>query len=313
MHDAAGDNPNDAVARRGGVAGAFAWCCAGFAAGAAAWILVRPDAAPSPRTDLAPTATATPEIAPDGAAESARLARLRPLPEKTAKHADHWAYQPMGRPTPPAVADERWIRNDVDRFILARLEKEGLAPAPEANRRALLRRAWLDLVGVPPTAAEVEAFERDTRPDAYERRIDGLLASPMYGERWGRHWLDVARYADSNGVDENVAYANAFRYRDYVIEAFNDDLPFDAFLTEQIAGDLLPEQDAPTAEDDRRTRARIAALGFLAIGPKMLAEPDKEKERVDVIDEQLDVLTKAFIGQTISCARCHDHKFDPVS
>jgi hypothetical protein len=237
----------------------------------------------------------------------------RPLPEKTARYAAHWAYQPIAHPAPPVVADASWIRNEIDLFILARLEKDALSPSPEADRRTLLRRAYLDLVGIPPTAAEVAEFERDRAPDAYERRVEALLASPMYGERWGRHWLDVARYADSNGVDENIAYANAFRYRDYVIGAFNADMPFDEFLVEQLAGDLLGEPANPTAEDDARTRGRLAALGFLALGPKMLAEPDKEKERVDVVDEQIDVVTKAFLGQTISCARCHDHKFDPVS
>jgi hypothetical protein len=253
------------------------------------------------------------DMTADGAGGREGDGTVRPIPAKLARHASHWSYQPMGRPEPPATRDAGWARNGLDRFILAGLETNGLAPAPEADRRTLLRRAWLDLVGVPPSAEEVAAFVADRSPDAYERRLEGLLASPMYGERWGRHWLDVARYADSNGVDENVAYANAFRYRDWVVSAFNRDLPFDEFLVDQIAGDLVPEPSTPTEADDERTRGRIAALGFLALGPKMLAEPDKEKERVDVVDEQIDVVTKAFLAQTISCARCHDHKFDPVS
>ena len=240
-------------------------------------------------------------------------AQFRPLPEKTAKGASHWAYQPIASPSRPRVMHSAWLRNEIDSFVLARLEQNGLHPAPEADRRTLLRRAYLDLLGVPPTVADVEAFEQDRSPHAYEQRIDALLDSTMYGERWGRHWLDVARYADSNGVDENIAYANAFHYRDYVIDAFNRDMPFNEFILEQIAGDLLPEVAQPTAEDDAQTRGRIAALGFLALGPKMLAEPDKEKERVDVVDEQIDIVSKAFLAQTISCARCHDHKFDPIS
>jgi hypothetical protein len=284
------------------------------------------EAGSDPRlASLADTGVAHPRDAQDNSSErsvtSAKSSQLkdepsvahRPLPEKTAGKASHWAYQPMTHPALPKVLLTDWPRNEIDLFILARLESEGTVPAREAPKRTLLRRAYLDLIGIPPTMEEIEAFERDSAPDAYERRIDALLANPMYGERWGRHWLDVARYADSNGVDENVAYANAYRYRDYVIDAINRDLPFDAFLVEQIAGDLIPERAEPTAEDDARTRGRLAALGFLALGPKMLAEPDKEKERVDVVDEQIDVVTKTFLAQTIACARCHDHKFDPVS
>ncbi len=243
----------------------------------------------------------------------------RPLPEKTARGSSHWAYQPLPAtidlPEISTDADDSTssLRNEIDLFVVSRLQRDGLQLAPRADRRTLLRRAYLDLVGVPPTIEEVDSFLDDDAADAYAVRIDRLLESPLYGQRWGRHWLDVARYADSNGVDENIAYANAFHYRDYVIGAFNRDVPFNEFLTEQIAGDLLGEVANPTAEDDVRTRDRIAALGFLALGPKMLAEPDKEKERVDVVDEQIDVVTKAFLGQTIACARCHDHKFDPIS
>ena len=164
-----------------------------------------------------------------------------------------------------------------------------------------------DLTGLPPTPAEVEAFLADESPEAFARVVDRLLGSPRYGERWGRHWLDLARYADSNGLDENVAHGNAWRYRDYVIAAFNADKPYDRFLTEQVAGDLLP----PTG-DEKDDRDRLIATGFLALGPKVLAEPDQTKMEMDIIDEQLDTLGRTFMGLTIGCARCHDHKFDPI-
>ncbi|MEE2681081.1 MAG: DUF1549 domain-containing protein [Planctomycetota bacterium] len=219
-----------------------------------------------------------------------------------------WSYQPISDPDPPQVSDPDWCRNDIDRFILARLDEAGLAPAPEADRRTLIRRAHFDLIGLPPTPAEVDRFLEDDAPDAYSRMIERLLASPHYGERWGRHWLDVARYADSNGLDENTAFGNAWRYRDWVIEAINDDKPYDDFVVEQIAGDLLPDVDSGPERADR-----LRATGFLSLGPKVLAEPDKEKMQIDIVDEQLDVLGQAFLGQTIGCARCHDHKFDPIT
>ena len=146
---------------------------------------------------------------------------------------------------------------------------------------------------------------QDDSPDAFEKVVDRLLASPHYGERWGRHWLDVARYADSNGLDENTAFGNAWRYRDYVIKRFNDDKPYDQFLREQIAGDLLPDAN-------EATRDRLTATGFLVLGPKVLAEPDKQKMKMDIVDEQIDTLGKAVLGLTLGCARCHDHKFDPI-
>lgn len=219
----------------------------------------------------------------------------------------HWAFRPPADVPVPEVRDSSWPRTAIDRFILARLESAKVAPALPADPRTLLRRVTFDLTGLPPTPEEVEAFVNDTSPDAYERAVDRLLASPAYGERWGRHWLDVARYADSNGLDENVAHGNAWRYRDYVIAAFNADKPFDGFLTEQLAGDLL---DA-AAEPDRREN--LIATGFLVLGPKVLAEVDEKKMEMDIVDEQIDTVGRAFLGMTFGCARCHDHKFDPIS
>ncbi|MEY2747141.1 MAG: hypothetical protein RL112_2183, partial [Planctomycetota bacterium] len=222
--------------------------------------------------------------------------------------ADHWAFQPLPREVPaPTPRTPNWARGPIDAFVLARLEAEGLAPAPEADRRALVRRATFDLTGLPPTPEEVEAFVADTAPDAWEKVVDRLLASPRFGERWARHWLDLARYADSNGLDENLAMAHAWRWRDWVVDAFNRDEPYDLFLTKQLAGDLLP----PTSDEAEHADRRVAT-GFLVLGPKMLAEQDKPKLLIDVVDEQLDIATRTFMGLTVSCARCHDHKFDPV-
>jgi mono/diheme cytochrome c family protein len=234
-------------------------------------------------------------------------APLDPWRDPAGKGREHWAYVPMADVVPPSVEDSEWCRNDVDRFILAKLEDAEIEPAPEADRRTLARRAYFDLIGLPPSPEEMKIFLADDRPDAWERLIDRLLESPHYGERWGRHWLDVARYADSNGLDENTAFGNAWRYRDWVVRAFNDDLPYDEFTRMQIAGDLLPEPDDRDAAIDN-----LIATGFLSLGPKVLAEPDKEKMLVDIVDEQVDVLTKAFLAQTVGCARCHDHKFDPI-
>jgi hypothetical protein len=218
-----------------------------------------------------------------------------------------WAFQPPHEPQPPNVADSTWPRSPIDRFILARLEKAGLHPAPPADKRILLRRATLDLWGIPASPAEIDAFLRDDSQGAFERVVDRLLASPRYGERWGRHWLDVARYADSNGMDDNLAYSDAWRYRDYVIAAFNADKPFNRFAAEQLAGDLLADSE-PARRDEL-----VVATGFLAIGPKMLAEDDPVKQQMDIVDEQLDTTCRVFLGLTMGCARCHDHKFDPLT
>ena len=219
---------------------------------------------------------------------------------------EHWAYRPMGRPEPPAVGDPAWARSAIDRFVLARLEAEGMTPVAPAGKRTLLRRVTFDLTGLPPTPAEIDAFLADERPDAWERVVERLLASPRYGERWGRHWLDVARYADSNGLDENIAHPNAFRYRDWVIEAFNTDKPYDRFVQEQIAGDLMP------AGDDDERFANLTATGFLTLGAKVLAEQDVDKMVIDIVDEQVNVIGRSFLAEPVGCARCHDHKFDPI-
>jgi len=220
---------------------------------------------------------------------------------------NHWSLVPPVDPAPPAVANTAWVEKPLDHFVLAAIEAAGHLPTPRADRRTLARRAWLDLHGLPPTTAEMQAFLLDNRPDAWARLIDALLASPRYGERWGRHWLDVARYSDSNGMDEDIAHPAAWRYRDYVIGAFNDDKPFDQFIVEQLAGDLLP------AENPERTRVQTVGVGFLSVGPKMLACDDPDKMRRDIVDEQIDTTGRAFLGMALGCARCHDHKFDPVS
>ena len=229
---------------------------------------------------------------------------------KSEEARNFWAFKPPVEPRLPEVESETWCQSPLDRFILARLENAGLEPAPSTDRRTLIRRATYDLTGLPPTPEEVDAFLADSKPEAFERVVERLLASPRYGEKWGRHWLDVARYADSNGLDENIAFANAFRYRDYVIDAFNMDLPYDEFVREQVAGDLLTSESESNREHYYR---RVTATGFLSLGPKMLACDDGQKMEMDIIDEQVDTVGRAFMGLTLGCARCHDHKFDPIS
>ena len=219
-----------------------------------------------------------------------------------------WAFQPIRKPKLSDVSGVEFpVSNPIDAFIATGLKAKGLTPAPTADKRTVIRRLTFDLTGLPPTVAEVEAFENDTSPEAWDKLIDRLLASPAYGEKWGRRWLDVVRYADSNGMDENLAHGNAWRYRDYVIRSFNADKPYNQFVKEQIAGDLLPGGTQEERAD------RVTATGFLVIGPKMLAEDDPMKMRMDIIDEQVDTLGQAFLGLTLGCARCHDHKFDPIT
>ncbi|MBL9151644.1 MAG: PSD1 domain-containing protein [Verrucomicrobiales bacterium] len=222
----------------------------------------------------------------------------------------HWAFLPPIQTDPPSVRDADWPRGEIDRHLLARQEAAGLSPGPDATPEVLVRRLTFDLTGLPPAPAETMAFlldwERD--PDAaLALLVDRLLASPAFGEKWARHWLDLARYADSNGGDINLTYPNAWRYRDYVVDAYNRDLPYDQFLREQIAGDLI----AAAPEHPRHVESLIAT-GFLIVGPKMLSERDKEKMHLDVADDQIDTVGRAILGLTLGCARCHDHKFDPV-
>ena len=216
-----------------------------------------------------------------------------------------WAFQPPVRSPIPAVKNSRWPTTPIDHFVLARIEAAGLAPANDADRTTLARRLHFDLIGLPPTPRQLAEFLADKSPKAIERLVDSLLASPHFGERWGRHWLDVARYAESTGMERNYTFPHAWRYRDYVIEAFNQDMPFDQFIREQVAGDLMAARS--TAD---RNRQKIATA-FLAMGPKSLNQRNKAIFRMDIVDEQIDVTTRAVMGLTVSCARCHDHKFDP--
>ena len=232
-----------------------------------------------------------------------------------------WAFVPVKQPVVPSVKDVNWPRGDLDRFVLAALDAKNLKPVRDADPYALVRRVYFDLVGLPPSPSEVDAFvnawQQEQRqgatgnrvPRVYEQLVDRLLASPQFGERWGRHWLDVVRFAESTGMTRNYPYPHAWRYRDYVIDSFNNDKPYNQFVLEQIAGDLLPERAGMTAKqrDDQRI-----ATGFLALGPKDLNERNALQFTMDNVDEQIDVLSRAMLGLTVSCARCHDHKFDPI-
>ena len=231
-----------------------------------------------------------------------------------AKGREHWAFQAPKKSPPPAIKDTAWPRTDLDRFILAELESHHLRPVADADPRTLIRRLYFDLLGLPPTPEEVEAFVADSSPNSsletrhskFSALVDRLLASPQFGERWGRHWLDVARYAESSGKEVNLIYPHAWRYRDYVIRAFSDDKPYDRFLREQLAGDLLP------AANDLQRAEQTVATGFLALGPKSHNTRELRQFQLDLADEQIDAVSQAMLGLTVACARCHDHKFDPI-
>lgn len=255
------------------------------------------------------------QMPPDGKLADEQIAAVRrwiemgaPWPDHVDSHsgasiedqaARHWAFQPVVRPGMPDVAAAESCEGPIDRFLLQKLEAKGLGFAPVADRRTWLRRASMDVLGLPPTYEEVEAIERDDRPDVFDRWTDRLLASPHHGEKWARHWLDVARYADTKGYvfTANRRYPFAFTYRDYVIRAFNEDLGYDRFIRDQLAADKAP------LEDDKRA---LAAMGFLTVGRRFLNNPH------DVIDDRIDVVSRGLLGLTVTCARCHDHKYDPI-
>jgi hypothetical protein len=254
----------------------------------------------------APTPAVTPSAGDSLAGTGVRPIALRGVITDADKN--FWAFKPISQAAPPTPKQKDWAVNQIDQFVLANLEKNGLKPAPQADKTTLLRRATFDLTGLPPTEKELQDFLADKSPKAFEKVVDRLLASPRYGERWARHWLDVMRYADSTGSDEDHRYPHAWRYRDYVVQAFNDDMPYNQFVREQLAGDIL------AADPNSGVGYRgIVATGFLALGKKALAQKDLPLKRYDVVDDQIDVTAKAFLGLTIACARCHDHKFDPIA
>ena len=247
--------------------------------------------------------------APDSRDGKAKLAKKPDL----AEGKKFWSFQPVKPVAVPQPEDTKWSASDIDRFVLKKLEEHALKPVGDADPHTFIRRLYFDLIGLPPTPQQVQAFVKDyqlatgNRQSAIGKVVDQLLASPQFGERWGRHWLDVARFAESTGKERNFAFPAAWRYRDYVIAAFNADKPYDRFLREQVAGDLMPAKDAAQRNE------LLIATGFLALGPKGLNEKNREQFIMDNVDEQIDVTTRAALGVTVSCARCHDHKFDPFT
>lgn len=224
------------------------------------------------------------------------------------QRSDHWAYQPVKRPPAPVVKDTQWVGAPIDAFILAKLEEHSMQPNEPAGKETLLRRATFDLIGLPPTTKELQAFLADDSRDAFAKVVDRLLASPSYGERWGRHWLDTARYADTPGIasrNNNFKFPFAWIYRDYVIDAFNADKPYDQFILEQLAADLIVDFGSAKDRFFAERKTTLAALGFLTVGERFV-------NRNDIINEQIDAVCKGFLGLTVTCARCHDHAFDPI-
>jgi hypothetical protein len=226
------------------------------------------------------------------------------------ERAKHWSLQPIHAPAVPQVKDQAWCKSPIDRFLLARLEAAGLKPAEPADRRTLIRRVSFDLTGLPPTLEEIDAFLKDDAPNAFAKLVDRLLDSPHHGERWGRHWLDLVRYAETYGHEYDFEIPEAYRYRDYVIRAFNADVPFDQFAMEHIAGDLLP---SPRLHPQEKFNESILGTGFWFFGEAKHSPVDIRSDQADRLDNQIDVFSKTFLAMTVACARCHDHKFDAIS
>ena len=225
--------------------------------------------------------------------------------------ATFWSFRAVPAVKPPVTSEKSWVQSPVDQFILARLEERGLNPAPGADRRTLLRRATFDLTGLPPTPAEIDDFLADDSPAAFANVVDRLLESPGYGERWGRHWLDVVRYADARDLIQLPAesdFREAWRYRDWVVTAFNRDFPYDQFIRQQIAGDLLQPKDMSQIDAEA-----LVATGMLAIADFVPGDVDKQQMIADYVNDQIDVVGRSILGLTLACARCHDHKFDAIS
>ena len=246
-----------------------------------------------------------------------RVTKINPAVETEIdieKGRQFWAYRPPVRRTPPKPKNATWAQTTIDEFVIAKLDEQGLSPVGDAETRVLVRRLYLVITGLPPSPEEINGWTtqiedvatEDERKTLIARLIDKLLGSPRYGERWGRHWMDVARFAESTGGDQNNIYQHAWRYRDYIIDSFNADKPFDQFIREQIAGDLLP------IENDLEWANNVIATGFLAVGAKLVGEEDQQKFFADLVDEQIDTATRAFLATSAACARCHDHKFDPI-
>ncbi len=226
------------------------------------------------------------------------------------RKADHWVWQPIQSPAIPEVADTKWPHDELDHFVLAKLEEARLTPSCDADRTALMRRLYFDLIGLPPTPEQAGKFLDDSSDGALERLVDELLASPHFGERWGRHWLDLVRYAESRGHEFDNDTPNAFQYRDYIIRALNANVPYDQLVREHIAGDLLAQ---PRLRPDTGINESILGTGFWFLGEWVHSPVDIRKDEADRFDNMIDVMSKTFLGVTVSCARCHDHKFDAIS